>query len=985
MNKIKLFFIGLVFFAITPNLSAQKSLHFESKVSLVNPFVGTDFHGHTYPGAVAPFGMVQLSPDSRLDGWDGCSGYHYSDSVVYGFSHTHLSGTGCSDYGDFLFMPTYKDKSAESFSETFSHNNEKAWAGYYSVKFNSSDIFVELTATPRAGYHRYHYNKNDGERNLMIDLKHRDVLLDCSFKKIDDKTIVGMRRSKAWNENQVIFFAASFSEQIKNIDYDSITKKLLVSFGQNLGWSSKIEAIVSLSSVSEDGALRNLRAETCKTFEEAKKLSENLWEKELNKIDIEGGTLSQQRTFYTAMYHSMITPNLYSDVDGQYLGMDREIHKAVDYDRYTVFSLWDTYRTLHPLLTIIDQKRSKDFVNTALDMFNQSGILPVWELASYETYCMIGLHGISMITDSYMKGIRGDKKLTMKAFVQNANSTNRIKQLEKRGVYNPQLFGLDAFDKYGYISSEKEHESVSKTLEYSYNMWCVAQVAKEQNQETIYEEFIQKAQYYKNLYNPKNKFIQPRVNGKFVEDFDPKQIDQNYTEGNGWQYGFYVPQDIKGHINLMGGDKIFVEYLDNCFNSTEKTTGRNQADVTGLIGQYAHGNEPSHHMAYLYTYAGQAWKTQELVRKILNTLYTDKPDGICGNDDCGQMSAWYIMSSLGFYPVCPGSNQYVIGSPLFDKATIHLENGKTFTINSKQGKNTAYIKSIKLNGKKYKNTFLDYFDIMNGGSIDIEMDSKPNSKFGKKESTRPQSEIKDNLITIAPHFEYEGTRTFTNEKQIYLNSINGNILMPTLDYEDRNLVHFGDRNYTRRDIKTNETVTITAISTSKDGVESKPVVVKFNKIPAGRKVKLLSEYDSQYTAGGEEGLIDQITGGKEWKLGAWQGYSGVDFVAILDLGKKQEVNRIGGNFIQETKSWIFLPTKVNYYVSEDGINFTLLETINTPIHERDETPQTHTFFTKIPFSARYIKVEAINIGKNPDWHLSAGEKSWLFIDEIIIE
>ena len=349
------------------------------------------------------------------------------------------------------------------------------------------------------------------------------------------------------------------------------------------------------------------------------------------------------------------------------------------------------------------------------------------------------------------------------------------------------------------------------------------------------------------------------------------------------------------------------------------------------------------------------------------------------------MSAWYIMSALGFYPVCPGSNQYVIGSPLFDKATIHLENGKSFTINSPQGKNTAYIKSIKLNGKKYKNTFLDHFDIMNGGSLDIEMDDKPNKKFGKKESNRPQSEIKDYAITIVPHFEYEGTQTFTDEKQIYLNSIDGNIFMPTLDYADRSLVHFGDGEYKRRDIKTNETVTITAISTSEDGVESKPVVVKFNKIPAGRKVTLLSKYDSQYTAGGEEGLIDQITGGKEWRLGAWQGYSGVDFVAIVDLGKTQELSRIGGNFIQETKSWIFLPTKVNYYVSEDGINFTLLETIPTPIHERDEQSQTHTFFTKNPFSARYIKVEAINIGKNPDWHLSAGEKSWLFIDEIIIE
>ena len=983
MKKRSLFLFLLGLFSIS--LFAQKSLHFDKKVDLVDPFIGTAFHGHTYPGAVAPFGMVQLSPDTRLDGWDGCSAYHYSDSIIYGFSHTHLSGTGCSDYGDILFMPTTKGINANGFAEVFSHKNEKAKAGYYSVMFSNAPIFVELTATERAGYHRYHFHGKDRERNLLIDLKHRDLLLASSWEKIDDKTIVGMRRSKAWNEDQVIYFAASFSEPILSLVYDSSNVQLFLCFGMNSTEDTKLDIAVSLSSVSTDGALRNLRAEKAKEFDEAKQIANKLWEKELNKIDIEGGTLEQQRTFYTAMYHAMIAPNLYSDVDGQYLGMDRKIQTAKNYDRYTVFSLWDTYRTLHPLLTIIDQKRTKDFVNTALDIYNQSGILPVWELASYETYCMIGIHGISMITDAYLKGIKGDEKLTLLALINNASSSRRIKNLDKKGIYNPQLFGLDYFDNNGYISSEQEHESVSKTLEYSYNMWCVAQVAKAKKENLIYEEFIQKAQNYKNLYNPKNKFIQPRINGKFTPNFDPKQIDQNYTEGNGWQYGFYVPHDIRGHINLMGGDEVYSKYLDECFNSKEKTTGRQQADVTGLIGQYAHGNEPSHHMAYLYTYAAEAWKTQELVRRILTTLYTDKADGICGNDDAGQMSAWYIMSALGFYPVCPSSNEYVIGSPLFDKATIRLENGKSFVINSPQGKNTPYVKEIKLNGKKYKNTFLNHFDIMNGGTIDFEMDSKPNKKFGKKESTRPHSEVTDFPITIVPHFEYEGTQTFTDTKQIYINSINGNILMPTLDYNERSLVHFGDNDYKHRDIKINETVRITATSTSEENVESKPISLKFNKIPSGRKVKLLTEYNSQYTGGGAEGLIDQITGGNKWRLGSWQGYNEINFVAIVDLGEKQDINRIGGNFIQEIKSWIYLPTQVNYYISDDGENFKLLETIPTPIHETDETTQTNTFFTKNPFSARYIKVEAINIGKNPNWHISKGEKAWLFIDEIFIE
>jgi predicted alpha-1,2-mannosidase len=983
MKKRSLFFglLGL----ISISLFAQNPLHYKSKVDLVDPFIGTDFHGHTYPGAVAPFGMVQLSPDTRLDGWDGCSAYHYSDSVIYGFSHTHLSGTGCSDYGDILFMPTTKAKDEGSFAEVFSHKNEKAKAGYYAVMFSNSPIFVELTATERAGYHRYHFHGKGRERNLLIDLKHRDHLLASSWKQIDDKTIVGMRRSKAWNQDQIIYFAASFSEPIITIDYDSIKVQLFLSFGENNLEDTKLDIAISLSSVSEDGALRNLRAEKAKGFDDAKQIVTQLWEKELNKIDIEGGTLEQQRTFYTAMYHSMIAPNLYSDVDGQYLGMDRKIHKAENYNRYTVFSLWDTYRALHPLLTIIDQKRTKDFVSTALDMYNQSGILPVWELASYETYCMIGLHGISMIADAYMKGIRVNDKLTLRAFIDNANSNVRIKSLEKRGVFDPNLFGLDFFDKYGYISAEQEHESVSKTLEYAYNMWCVAQVAKVQGQKYVYEEFIQKAQYYKNLFNPNNKFIQPKENGRFIPNFDPKQIDQNYTEGNGWQYGFYVPHDIKGFIKLMGKDEVFVEYLDKCFNSKEQPTGRKQVDVTGLIGQYAHGNEPSHHMAYLYTYAGEAWKTQQLVRRILTTLYSDKPDGICGNDDAGQMSAWYIMSALGFYPVCPSSNEYVIGSPLFQKATIRLENGKTFVINSPQEKNEMYIKAMKLNGKKYNNTFLNHFDIMNGGVLDIEMSSKPNKKFGKKESNRPNSEITDNLITIVPYFEYEGTQTFDNTKLVKINSIESNIYMPTLDYGDKTLIHIGNDDYNQRRINIDKTVKIIAKSTSDKNVESKEIAVQFYKIPEGRQVKLLSEYDPQYSGGGAFGLIDQRFGSNKWKLGFWQGYQEKDFVAIVDLGKKEDVKSIGGNFIQETSPWIFFPTKVNYYISDDGENFTLFETVENPMDEKDEKVQIYTFYTSNPFSARYVKVEAINRKTVPSWHISAGEKAWMFIDEIIIK
>lgn len=987
MNRNKIIitlFLGL----FSLSLIAQKPLHFESKVGLVNPFVGTDGHGHTYPGAVAPFGMVQLSPDSRLEGWDGCSGYHYSDTIIYGFSHTHLSGTGCSDYGDILLMPTLEnkfDKNKQYFS-SFSHKNEEAQPGYYKVKLNSGNIIVELAATERGGYHRYTFPKGE-QRNVILNLQHRDFCMVSSYKPLDKYTIVGMRRSKAWNEDQVIYFAVRFSEPVVETNFiESIGNGTIavLSFGKE---NNNLEAVLSLSSVSEEGALKNLGAETCKNFNEAKELSTKLWEKELGKIDIEGGTLSEQRTFYTALYHSMITPNLYSDVDGQYLGMDKKIHKADNYNRYTVFSLWDTYRTLHPLLTIIDQKRTKDFVNTALDIYKQNGILPVWELASFETNCMIGMHGISMIADAYMKGIRGDKELTLETMVNNASSIKRIENLKKFGIEEPNLYGLDAFDKYGYISSEMEHESVSKTLEYAYNMWCVAQVAKEQGKMDVYKEFIQKAQYYKNLFNPNNKFIQPKENGRFLPNFDPKQIDQNYTEGNGWHYGFYVPQDIEGLKTLMGGDKVMANFLDTCFNSKEKTTGRNQADVTGLIGQYAQGNEPSHHVAYLFDYVGQAWKTQETVHKILTTLFTDKPDGICGNDDCGQMSAWYIMSALGFYPVCPSSNEYAIGSPLFTKATLHLENGKSFVINAPQ--HETYIQSLKLNGKDYNKTFLNHKDIMEGGVLDFTMGSTPNKSFGAEIKSRPHSSISDNLITIVPYFEYKGNNTFSTTKDITAYPVNKNDKVSyscTNEKKEKLSVKEKKSNKGNNPItlEVDRTLVVTAVSKDKNK-ESKPATCSLFKIPQGRKVQLLSKYDPQYTGGGAEGLIDLIRGSNKWRLGSWQGYNGCNFTAIVDLGKKQEVKRIGGNFIQETSPWIFMPTKVNYYVSDNGVDFTLFETVLNPIDEKDTGVKTYTFFTTKPLNARYVKVEAINRGVNPPWHISAGEKTWLFIDEIVIE
>ena len=939
---------------------------FAQKANLVNPFVGTDFHGHTYPGAVAPFGMVQLSPDTRLEGWDGCSGYHYSDNMIYGFSHTHLSGTGVEDLCDILFTPTTLDKNAKSFAFQFKHKNENAHAGYYSVRADNG-IFCELTATKRGGYHKYTYPDNNQTMAIVIDMKHRDKTLDWNVE-IKDDVVYGYRNSKAWSDQQHIYFAAKFSKKMQNTYLDEKNGKLYIFFGKSDAKNNVVEAYVALSSVDKDGALKNLNAETSKDFASARKEVEKLWNKALGTIEIEGGTKEQQVTFYTSLYHCMIAPNIYSDVDGRYRGMLNEkidghiptsnICTANNYTRYTIFSMWDTYRALNPLLTIIQPNLCRDFASTFIDAYKQYGELPMWELHAWETHCMIGAHGVSALAEMWEK-------------VANLGVSNEDVLESLIGTVEVKNRGQQFFNKYGFIASEDEHESVSKTVELAYNMFCVAKVAKDMGKMDIYNKYIEKAQYYKNLFNPKNTFIQPKENGRFIPNFDPKQVDINYTEGNGWHYTFYVPQDINTLIDMMGGEQAFNKKLDECFNSSEKTTGREQADVTGLIGQYAHGNEPSQHTAYLYNYSGEAYKTQKLVRQILTTLYSDKPDGVCGNDDCGQMAAWYVLSALGFYPVSPVSGEYIIGSPLFDKATINLENGKKFVIKSKQGKDTPYVKSMKLNGKNHTKTFISHGDILKGGTLEFAMSATPNKELGKKAEDRPVARITDNIIKVSDFLEYEGTGTFTGELEVSRYIIDDN-------YKAKKI----ETRYIGNNSPKDQTYNLDQESKFNGTREYSAV---FYKIPEGRSIKILTNYSPQYTAGGDNALIDLKRGSDNWRIGCWQGYWGEDVEAVIDLGEKKEVKKIGGHFMQDQKAWIFAPIKVEYYVSDDGENFTLVETVNSPIPEKADGAIPHIFYTSKPFMARYVKMKAVNRKVNPEWHLSPGEKSWLFIDEIEID
>jgi predicted alpha-1,2-mannosidase len=737
---IKKLFGLLLFVALFSSCSKKNEL-----VDYVDPFIGTGGHGHTYPGASLPFGMVQLSPDTRLEGWDGCSGYHFSDSIIYGFSHTHLSGTGCSDYGDILLMPTATNptfnngsEGENGYSSSFKKENEIAKPGFYKVYLDDNKVDVELSCSKRVGFHKYTFDEEDTV-NVILDLVHRDVLRESDIIKIGDNKIEGKRISSAWAKEQHIYFAIEFSQPIQNMygqvrnkkDYfvDSDAKDPLQKaiFGFRLDKSKELLVKVAISAVSTEGAWKNMEAEIPHwDFEKVKNEAKEEWNKELGKIKVEGGTESQKTIFYSALYHSMLAPNLYSDVDGKYRGRDLQIHEADGFDYYTVFSLWDTYRGEHPLLTIIDEKRTNDFIKTMLKQYEEGGALPVWELGANETMCMIGYHSIPVIADAYMKGIRNfDAELAFEAMKHSANINH---------------LGISEYKTFGYIPANLEHESVSKTLEYAYDDWCIAQMAKELGKTEDYEYYIKRAQFYINIID-EDGFARPKMNGSWLYPFDPKEVNIHYTEANSWQYSFYAPQDVSGLMKMKGGKEKFIENLDQLFAESTETTGREQADITGLIGQYAHGNEPSHHIAYLYAYAGEPWKTQEITRRIMDELYSNQTDGYCGNEDCGQMSAWYVLSAMGFYPVCPGSNEYVIGSPIFDKVTIQLENGEEFVIEAKNNsKENKYIQSCTLNGNEYQKSFITHEDILKGGTLSFEMADEPNKEWCSNKGF-PVSEI----------------------------------------------------------------------------------------------------------------------------------------------------------------------------------------------------------------------------------------------------
>lgn len=744
MKTIYVLVFSLIFIMGCNKKTEHKPIKTTSLLDYVDPFIGTGGHGHTYPGATVPFGMLQVSPVNGISAWDWCSGYHYSDSIAIGFSHLNLSGTGIGDLADILFMPVNKEvdlsinpisRDSISYKSAYNHNNEKASPGYYQVFLEDHNINVELTTSKRTASHKYTFNQDDIQ-SVVINLGFAinwDKALETSIKIEDKYTISGYRFSTGWAKNQKVFFVAKFSKPIANYklyedgklsnkDFAESTKTSSQLFF-NADDSNELQAKVALSSVSVENAKANLEADTF-NFEAEKLEAENIWDKALSHIIVETPVDSLKTIFYTAMYHAQLAPVTFSDKNGQFRLENDSIVTAKNYTAYSTLSLWDTFRAQHPLLTLMEPDKVSDMVNSMLAYYETKKILPVWTLYGNETNTMTGYHSIPVIVEAYKKGIRGFD--AEKAFEAMKNTMTQ----DERGLIN--------YKKYGYIPYTLIDESVTITLEYAYNDWCVAEMAKALGKDDDYQFFLNRSKAYAYLFDNETGFMRGKSeDGKsWNEPFDPKHSNHreqtDYTEGNAWQHSWFVPHAVTDLIGLHGGNETFTKRLEQLFTESSEITGDNiSADITGLIGQYAHGNEPSHHIAYMFNHANQPWRTQYWARHIMDTQYNTTPNGLSGNEDCGQMSAWYVLSSVGLYPMNPASGDYEIGTPIFEKSTINLPNGKTFIIKAENvSDKNFYIQSATLNGKVFNTTNISHEEILNGGTLHFVMGPEPNKNWG---------------------------------------------------------------------------------------------------------------------------------------------------------------------------------------------------------------------------------------------------------------
>ena len=1030
-----------------------------------NLFIGTGGHGHTHPSAQRPFGMVQLGPDTRLEGWDGCSGYHYTDTAVYGFSHTHLSGTGVSDYGDLLVVPQSGALDLRYKPLPFQHAStgdplaEISVPGYYSVGLPGG-LRAELTASERVGRHRYWADPSRPFR-VLIRMNHRDKAYDFAVRPVAGAAASGApasgvstaaastsaassaagvfraeghRFSRAWATRQKLFFALNASVPFVLTEPEPGLFVLEFAAGS---WSKTghLDLDVALSSTDTEGAWRNWTAETRRepTFNDTRRAAALDWERELGKIEVQGPS-DQVVVFRTALYHAFSVPNLWSDVDGRYRGMDDAVHQDTLHQRYTVFSLWDTYRTAHPLYALTQPERTNDFVATLLDHYALSGRLPVWELAANETNCMIGYHAVSVLADAYVKGY----PVPLKAALRAADSTAKAA-----------VFGLPTYRKQGYLSVEDAPESVSKTLEYAYDDWCIARLAEAAGRPDLRAEYDRRATGYRSILDPETGLVRPRTNGGWLTPFEPREVNNHFTEANAWQYSFAPVHDLAGWTAQLGnGDRRaglnrLEMLLDGLFSAPSATVGREQADITGLVGQYAHGNEPSHHIAYLYNATPNPWKGQRVVRHVLDSLYRNAPDGLSGNEDCGQMSAWYVMASLGLYPLVPGESRYATGALYWDRAVLHLPDGLPGvvpdglpkkggsgaqaqvargsrtplpahrTVEFQRAGDGPYVARMRFNGRPVGG-WLDHQALVQGGVLEFEQQEQP----VEREDWEPYANGIGSAAGAAPAPTLRVARSFANQTELRMDPPAGvefGILRVTLHGSEKQTLDIPFRGKdvfwpqqkgsgTANALVLTQTTRIEVALVQPNGAVGHTAVATATRWPNTYRVAYSSPPNRQYTGGSDNALVDGISGDVEWRKGNWVGHQGVDLVVRVDLGSKQRVDRVSVGLLKDIGAWIAFPQGVAVWASNSEVDPTTLasqdfETVSKSVRsawrqqvdlrataKTDEAPRTNTvtFDAPQPQKVRFLYLKFTNAGLLPEWHPGAGGQTFFFVDEVSV-
>ncbi len=976
----------------------------------VDPMIGTSAHGHTFPGAATPFGMVQLSPSNDFKAWDWCSGYHYSDSIIKGFAHNHISGAGLSGLGDILLMPTMGKKTTKSGSDAlvdasyrsrFSHKTEHARAGYYTVRLDDYNIDVALTATPRTGFHKYTFN-NAGIADVVIDPTHAimERAAETGIQVVSNTEIRGFKRVDAGSgKNRYTYFSAKFSkpfekatvtnndEEVTTVSLTALKAKSYVSFNVEKG--EQIEVSVTLSSIDYAGVEKNFIAEAKgKSFGDVLKESTKAWNRVLNKIVIsETSSDAKKRTFYTAMYHAYISPNIISDVDGRYAVEGKQYQSEIA--QYSNYSTWDTYRALHPLLTIIEQEETSKMVNSLISRDTQAGVgQPVWELIGFDNACMIGYTTSSVIGDAVLKDIKG---INYEAAF-NSMHKSAFNLTKHSAVYD--VSGLEDYINYGYVTAETG-SSVSKTTEYNYHDYVIAKVAEKLGKTKEVEEFHKRSLGYRALFNTDDGYLYPVYSTGTMRKLDLTTWDNlipNYVSGNIWAYSAYTPHDMNGAIQLHGGKEKYDAWLDKVFSDTLSIGGAQHVDISGFIGKYGHGDEPGHQMPYLYNYVGQPWKGQKYINEVVATMYSDKPDGLINNEDLGQMSAWYIFSTLGFYPVAPASLNYQLGAPYHENAAINLENGNTFTVKAiNLSEDDFYVQSVKLNGEAYNKTYVHYQDIMAGGVLEFTMGASPNKEWGSLDESTSIGKVskeKPEIFVKATASPYDINHSFFFSDR-HIATLKSNDSEADIYYTIDGSTPTSTSNKYEFPLEIKENCILKAVAIKKglnvSKVYEKPLFRSiFPSLKDGYpKYKMNNWSEPNYGKLDGTMLFDEITGSKSYGDAKWTGLK-TGFDVEIDLGQKEIIEHVSVGVLTDIGSWIFPAKSIQVYGGTSKETIKIIGEISVP--KTDSYPkEVNRHLIPLKKGAyKYLKIKIYPFGIAPEWHGAVGKKVWLFVDEIMV-